>query len=284
MEKLTHDEPLEVEEAAMEAGFTGGDLEHIEQPHEDTTSSEQEQQQDGDYQQQEEQQQVESPEEEQAAEVEPPLTRAELKAIADRAEFLEQQLKAVHDRAFGKMGELNKKIEALRGMRLSPKAKERLAGEFPELAEMLFDNDGEDTATTQPDHDQNATDISHKKQLSVEAIREELSRDFEKKLLTREHRDWEQVVASKEFNDWLASKPLDVQQTFRTTWDSTYVADTLKEYKQSLQAKAEKERQKKEKTKRLENAITPRGSNNRQRPPGYDLDEEEAAMREAFGG
>ena len=280
METLQHDESPEVEEAAMEAGFSGNELEQIaEQPAEEETTETQGDQQSDEGQQEEQQ---DEPEAEQVEDK--PLTRAELKAIEDRAAHLEAQLNKVHDRAFGKIGELQQKIEALRTRTtgLSPKAKERLADEFPELAEMLFDNDGDSTAQqSTPDLLKQSDQLAAP---DIDTVREELSREFEKKLLTREHRDWEQVVVSGEFKTWLSKQPVEDQQTFVSTWDSSYVSGKLSEYKEFRKKQDEANKQQEQKKKRLESAITPKGGVSRNKPPGYDLDEEEAAMREAFGG
>lgn len=277
MEKLEHNESPDVEEAAMEAGFTDSELEQISQPG-DTTDNQQPEGQPADNEQQQEEE-AEQQEGQEASEDDRPLTRAEIKAIEARAEQLEQQLAKVHDRAFGKIGELQQKIEALKTKTtgLSPRAKERLANEFPELAEMLFDDDGDSAA-----QQQSVKQPESGQQLEQPDLREELSREFEKKLLKREHKDWEQVVASGEFKTWLNTQPADVQQTFVSTWDSTYVADKLTEYKEFAKKQEEDRKEKQTKQKRLENAITPKSSNSRQRPPGYDLDEENAAMEAAF--
>jgi hypothetical protein len=263
MEALQHDEQLEIEEAALDAGYGDTDLEPVQPTVED--------------QPQGEQQEETTPEE-----VEKPLTRAEFQAMADRAASLEAQLTKVHDKAFGKIGELQQRIEQIRtaGTGLSPKAKERLSEEFPELAEMLFDGAGEVAPpVATPDFDQ----IVESKVLSRQ---EKLQQDLERRLLTRDHRDWEQVVQADDFKGWVTNLPADEQTRLSTSWDADFISEKLTEFKswksernKTAEVDASKAA---EKTKRLEAALQPKGVPRGQ--SSYDDDDEEAAMARGFSG
>lgn len=269
MEPLEHDESPDVEDAAMEAAFDGTaptvEPEAPEAPPEaDEPESEVQ-----------EEVQPEEPQEQ-------PLTRAELRAIEDRAAKLEEQLSKVHDKAFGKIGELQQRIETLRTKTtgLSPKAKERLSEEFPELAEMLFDS-GESTAQADPEpprRDQSLEILER-----VKAEREQERKEMEKRLLRRDHPDWETVVASDGFRGWVSKLPPQEQQELANSWDADFISQKLAAFKDAEQSrKATAEKTAGSKNKRLESAIVPRGAG--RGTQGYSVDEEEAAMREAFGG
>lgn len=276
MERLQHEESPEIEDAAMSAGF--GDEVTTEQP-----ALEPEQQQPDE----QEQVEVQAQEEEQPAqEEERPLTRAELKAIEERAAALEAQLSKVHDKAFGKIGELQQRIEAVRAktIGLSPKAKERLSEEFPELAEMLFDG-GEDATQAEPEQQAKQPTGPNAEELMerLRSEREVEKREIEKRLLRRDHPDWETVVSGNSFRSWVATLPPSEQQELANSWDADFISQKLTAYKEAERARAEQTATTTKKSnKRLENAVTPRGVS--RNAPGHDLDDEEAAMRQAFGG
>jgi len=182
-----------LEDAAFDAGFENDDQGPLDQPQESAAEPQAETQ-------------PSQPEEP----AERPLTRAEFQAMADRAEALEAQLGKVHDKAFGKMGQLEQRIEQLKGMSsgLSPKARERLEEEFPELAEMLFD--GLEAAQALPPAP--PVDVDNLVSQKVQAKEEAIKQSLERRLLTRDHRDWEQVVQSSEFQQWVTTLPGDEQQ------------------------------------------------------------------------
>lgn len=188
------------------------------------------------------------------------------------AQRLEDQKKL--DKAFGKIGDLQHKIESARvsATGISSKARERLEAEFPELAEMLFDKDA--PAQEVPQYQPPVVDNS-------DAV-EEVKQTFEKKLLKVYHPDWETTVKTPEFMEWRSNvlPPEDAVQ-LAETWDSDYVASKLTEYKayQAKQAKLLKD--KLDKDKRLISAITPRGVQ-RQTNDSYSDDDEDSAMMASF--
>jgi len=268
MEPSTHNEQQEVEDDALEAGFNDTDLAPVDQ--ENTTIIEEPKPQEAEVK---------------AGEVEAPLTRAEFQAMADRANALEAQLGKVHDKAFGKIGELQQKIEQVRtaGVGLSPRAKERLAEEFPELAEMLFEGAGELGNVAPQIQTPNFDELVESK---VSTRQEEMRQSLEKRLLSRDHKDWQQIVVNDGFKGWVSTLPPEDQQQLASTWDADFVSSKITDYKawMSAQSKAFEVDASKahEKTKRLEAALTPRGV--QRNGPSYDDDDEEAAMAKAFSG
>lgn len=268
MEPSTHNEQQEVEDDALEAGFNDTDLAPVDQ--ENTTIIEEPKPQEAEVK---------------AEEVEAPLTRAEFQAMANRAAALEAQLGKVQDRTFGKIGELQQKIEQVRtaGVGLSPRAKERLAEEFPELAEMLFDGAGEPGNVAPQIQIPNFDELVESK---VQTRQEELRQSLEKRLLSRDHKDWQQVVVGDGFRGWVATLPPADQQQLASTWDADFVSSKITDYKawQAAQSKGNEADALKaaEKTKRLEAALVPKGVP--RNGPSYDEDDEEAAMAKAFSG
>ena len=190
------------------------------------------------------------------------------------AERAERQ--KMSDRVFGKVGELQQRLDAIKGTAagISPRAKERLAAEFPELAEMLFD--GADEPAPQPP----PVVATPPAMPQVD----ELSRTFERKLLKRDHRDWEQVVASPEFSEWKTTvlEPEDAV-ALNESWDADFVSAKLTQFKEWQQAQQQSPPPPKPKPNRLDAAVTPRGIPRTGLASADDHDEE-AAMLEAFGG
>jgi hypothetical protein len=161
---------------------------------------------------------------------------------------------------------------------LSAKARERLQADFPELAEMLFDNDSsanDDQGGYEPPaqtfHPSNLPDV------------EEVKQTFERKLLNRDHPDWQTVVASEKFAAWKASelKPEEAAE-LDESWDADFVSSKIRDYKAWLAKQTQKAEADRLKQERLDNATTPRGI---PRGPGssYSDDDEEAMMLQSFG-
>ena len=244
------------EDSAFEAAFNDSDIMPVSET--DVTPKEDPQQQ--------EPKQGDAPETAQ----EPTVREVIAMLDAERAE--NQKLR---DKVFGKVGELGQKIEAMRSMStgLSPKAKERLMSEFPELADMLFDSDPVPQQVPQQQYSQPPVTTP-----SVN-YQEEIARAVEPVKLAVFHPDWEQVVASNEFSQWKTTvlSPVDSEE-LDNTWDAKYIASKLTEYK-----KWNAERHKKATTavNRIVAAAQPKG-NPRGGSDGYDDDSEEAAMLSAY--
>lgn len=264
------------EEAALEAGFTGVDQDSgsvdgdtasaPEGATEDTTENNE---QDG----------IEQDQDGGGVEVELPLTRAELKALeqqaAQRIADLESKLNKVHDKAFGKLGELQQRISAVRG--LSPKAREKLNELDSELAEILFgDSDATDAAPAaqQPDGIVH-TDLLEQARLE----REEDRRNFQRQLLSRDHKDWTEIVQDQSFLKWTGSLPVDEQTALQSSWDADFVSSKISEFKAWRTAEEEKAKKKELGKKRLAAAVMPKGNSLK---PEYNIEDEESAMESGF--
>ena len=207
------------------------------------------------------------PEPEPEVPVAPGLTNDDLKAMFE-AERLENQ--KARDKLFGKIGDLQQRLETARTKTsgISPKARERLTADFPELAEMLFDGDPTDEPVFQAPAPQQVAPGPEVEQTQT----------LERRFLTRDHRDWETIVVSPEFDAWTANLPQSDQHTLNSTWDADFVSAKITEYKawqSSKQAAAVK------KQDRLDAAVIPRGVP--RDSIAHDTDDEEAAMLKAFG-
>lgn len=217
-------------------------------------------------------------------EEEPPVkepTYAELLAAIEAAKNESKaEISRVHDRAFGKIGELQQKIDAIRATaNFSPKAKEKLQTDFPELAELLFDNEPipAHVQTQQP---------APAPMVDVDAIvsskLEEANKLFERKLLKTMKPNWESLVESPDFGAWVGTLPPESAAELNNSWDAHFLNGKLTEFEQWQQAQAEKAKKEEAKKERLSVAVIPQGL-----PRGAhsvkETDEELEALNRAFG-
>ena len=144
------------------------------------------------------------------------------------------EISKMHDRVFGKIGDLQQRIDTIRATaNISPKAKEKLAIEFPELAQMLFDD--EPIPTQLPRQDVVAEPVVP--QVDVDELvskkLDETTKSFEKRILKRDHPDWEAQVETPEFATWRESvlSPEDAA-TLSETWDADFISAKLTEFKE----------------------------------------------------
>ena len=228
------------------------------------------------------------------------ITMDDLNAALDRqAQTHKAEMDKVYERMIGKTGDIiQKKIEVLKQNSpttvsgISPKAKERLASEFPELAAMLFDEE-EPAVVATPSSEVSPPVVAAPVFVpDDDNWQKDPTKVIERRLLTRDHKDWETIVRGGDFQYW-KDNVLSAVDSIKldTEWDADFVSEKLTEFKayqsqaQTLAAtnakKAEEERLKKE---RLDNATTPTGLPRDVRFSGSHDAEEEAAMMESFGG
>lgn len=254
------------EEAAFEAGFNVADIE----PEQPTNTTEEVAPVEPEVK--------EEPETKVEPDAEPikAITQDDLNAVRESAR---QEMQKIHDKVFGKVGELNQRIEAMKSTadRISPKAKERLKTDFPELAAMLFDDEPEPpTAVVVPVPQQPV----YVPEVTTAPDQPDPGKTLERRLLTRDHKDWEKIVVSPEFAQWKESALTHAQaQELDETWDADFVSDKItsfKEWQKTKTATTEKT-----KSDRLESAITPRGVP-RLGTGSTGGDDEESAMMAAY--
>lgn len=216
---------------------------------------------------------VESKPEEPGEPATPPLTVDDLKAMIE-SERAESQRRL--DTVFGKIGNLQQKIDAARtsAIGISPKAKERLAADFPELAEMLFDGTEESSAPVA----QQAYTAPQ-----MPDVQDVIRREVEPLKLSVTHPDWEGVVQSKDFLNWKQSV-LDpnVASELDNSWDAKFVSGKITEFKKWREAQAAQAQAAQKRQDRLDAAITPRGVP-RAGTGTLSDDDEEAMMMKSYG-
>lgn len=188
------------------------------------------------------------------------------------------------EKAFGKHGEAMRAIQQLQqrqtgGVQLNASALKRLSSEFPEMAEMLASDlsealAGQSGGASQPSYDPDL--IEQHLQGRVADVRAGLEQDMEKRLLKREHRDWETVVTSDDFKLWKDNVlNQEDSQKLGASWDSDFISEKLDEFK-AWRNKSSVSKENKQ--KRLEAAVTPRGGSGQP----STIQSEEEAMFSAF--
>jgi hypothetical protein len=268
------------EEAAFEAACNGTDPEPAPEAEaasaEATAADELQHQQE---QQAAEQQQAEPAPAAAAAPAKEPTVAELLEQLG--AERTERQ--KLNDKVFGKVGELQQKIDAMKTTAhgISPKARERLKTDFPELAEMLF----EDVAPVEQQQAAPSAVETEPVQTVQPAAGDEFTTEqrIELRLLKRDHPDYEQVAKSPEFATWTSSvlSPDDAA-ALNDAWDADLVSKRMTEFKAWKAGEAKAAADKQTKQDRLGDAINPRGIPRVSASSGGD-DDEEAAMLAAYG-
>jgi hypothetical protein len=204
-------------------------------------------------------------------------------------------------RAYGKIGELNSHLKQLmqaptkRGIRQIELKFNRLEQEYPELAELLKEDlaaalsvaqeevDAAQPAQSTETPQQSAEQSTETPQQSAEAPSEDALRErelalraeYEARLLSAKHPDWQQIAASSDFNIWLASQPPQVQQVARTSWSAEELSAVLDLYKTSVSALSERTKAATQsvRQRRLETAVPAAGTESAAPPMSSELDE-----------
>lgn len=218
--------------------------------------------------------------EQQAATLIAGLTEEQVKELllkAGQVDELSGQLR----KAFGRLGEVNGEIQQLRqrgGVKLSADKLKRLSAEYPELADALAEDLSgalEAGAPSGPAFDVNGFSNAVEQRLSAQ--QQQMNQEIEKRLLTRAHRDWLDVVKSNDFQLWATQVlPKEESTKLAETWDADFISDKLTEFKE-FRDKSAKTQQSKQ--KRLEAAVAPRGG-----APTQAIQSEEEAFAKAFKG
>jgi hypothetical protein len=97
---------------------------------------------------------------------------------------------------------------------------------------------------------------------------EKLQSNFETKIVSMQHPDWQDIASSDDFNGWKAQLPAEVQDQLDSTWDSAFVSRALTAYKndrdlhqKNLQEQHEKKLAvEKANHKKLQAAVMPKSS------------------------
>lgn len=180
-------------------------------------------------------------------------TEAQIKDMAATVEALKQR----EQKLFGSMGAMKQSIDALRNqpqpatVQWSADKLKRLSAEYPELANLLSQDLGEMATSGNPQQ------IEQLVEQRIQTSLDKANQAYEAKLLTLQHRDWKQVVAAEDFVGWKETLPAEEREQLDVSWDATFIGEKISQFKEwkskTVQTKQTNQR-------RLEAAITPKGT------------------------
>jgi hypothetical protein len=203
-----------------------------------------------------------------------PITMDDVSAILATQKAEQQK---TFDRIFGTVGDLKARSEKLEAFQskmqgMSKRQQDKLAGEFPELAAIMFEeSDEEPEPVRQPERQQVA--------IPDPVDNSEL---FEKRLLKRDHPDWETVVRSKEFEAWRQTLDPETATEVLSSSDADFISPKLTEFKAWKTGQITQTEKAKQTQTQLAAAVNPRGTP-RSAVAGKGADDEEnAAFKAAF--
>jgi hypothetical protein len=186
--------------------------------------------------------------------------------IQQNPSFSEGQIRELFEqnnqRLFGKIGEINREV-----MRLDALAQSSVQSrEFQPLqvtADMfsnMREEFGEDFADALardlsqiPLHQQGGIDQNQIDYIVQQKV-SQMENNFEMKMVTREHPDWDAIAQSQDFNGWKNQLPNDVQERLDTSWDSNFISAAISAYKRDKTLHQENQSKK---NRRLESAVMP---------------------------
>lgn len=196
------------------------------------------------------------------------LTEEELKAAILKANEVDS-VKAHTEKAFGKIGEVFKKLQALEQrnqampsggqVKLTSESFKRMHNQWPEMAADLA-QDLSEALVNVGGSVPAAFDQSDVERIVAERASEtekKLNQAVERRLLTRSHPDWEGVVTSSDFALWKQNVLKEEERaTLNASWDADFIGKKIDEFR-SWKDKSQQSRTNKQ--KRLEAAIQPTG-------------------------
>lgn len=197
------------------------------------------------------------------------LTEEELKAAILKANEVDS-VKAHTEKAFGKIGEVFKKLQALEQrnqampsggqVKLTSESFKRMHTQWPEMAADLAQDLNEALVNVNGSVLAAAFDPSEVERIVAERVSEtekKLNQAVERRLLTRSHPDWEEVVTSSDFALWKQNVLKEEERaTLNTSWDADFIGKKIDKF---LSWKDKSQQSRTNKQKRLEAAIQPTG-------------------------
>lgn len=213
-----------------------------------------------------------------------PQAPSEVEVLRSMVESLKGETEQRTRQIFGKMGELNSLIQqhqTAKGGVTQEDIDEAFAEfreEFPEMATMF--NAGLQKVLSkvggpqgQPaDFDKLVEERVASRTLSIE-------QNLEKRLLTRDHPDWQTVVVDSEFGVWKSTLPAEEQSELNSSWNADVIGGYLTRFKSHRAERLAAETKAREnKQQRLAEAVAPRG----QGAPAPQTIDDEAAFAAGF--
>jgi hypothetical protein len=204
----------------------------------------------------------------------------ELLAKVTQVDAFREEFAKTRDTLHGKIGELNRTLQSLQnappgkaGVKVAKEAFKKISELWGEEAASALADDLAGLLPQAAAADAGPSDEAFNQKL--EALKREVTMDVERRYLLRQHRDFYEQIQTPEFKLWLATKPADEQQKFGESIDADYLAEQMAAFKKH---RSDLERTQ-EKTRRLEQAVHPRGT----QAPDTGLSDE-AAFEAGFYG
>ena len=226
------------------------------------------------------------------------MSDEELKDVFDKARQVDQineRLKSNHDSAFGRIGGIEQALKEIRSatpqaVNIDKETLKNLAEYLGEDDEGLLDALAKDLSSLQlgipltPNFDLDVRFAEEAEKLQqqqsvYEQKLTQLQRDFEVRMLSLQHPDWEEINTvpekTKEFVDWqLTLRPEDRKtlEDASQNWDAKVLSGALSKFKDWRGKKTEFEQNK---NQRLQDNLVPTRGNGAARPPSnFDSDYE----------
>lgn len=188
------------------------------------------------------------------------LTEDQIRAAVEKANELDKLREAFGkdtQKITGKLGNLEQRLNAMAGTRKAKITVEQLkrTNEFyPEFAKELAEDLAELDFSNTAESGINVEELEAKHQEALRKAKEEIASDFEVKLISLKHPDWQEKRKSPEWGKFLATKTDEEKEHIRYAHDIEVVKvlDDFDAWKDKSSTK----------TNRLDRAITPRGAPN----------------------
>lgn len=184
----------------------------------------------------------------------PTLTAEEVAVLRAKAAEVDR-LRETTSKLSGSLGAMRQAIDNLKNQPkgVSSSALRKLADYFPELADTF----NEEAKGAEKQSGAPAVDVDAVVEEKLTARLQEQKQAVEAKLLSVMHPDWKAVVPSDEFGKWKASLDEQTRQSLDESWDAEFIGQKISEFKDWKKQTAASVQTKQ---RRLEAAITPRGS------------------------
>lgn len=217
------------------------------------------------------------------------LSDTQMKDLLSRVPEIERNVQSQLQKITGKMGEFNRTIQELRQMQASGRPADQSAARqiasdmltrtrsvFPEMADAIAEDlnkifaapvQQKDDATKQP---QGLTQeqVAQFTQARISEATGQMQRQYELKLLTLQHPDWQKVASTPDFRLWADTLPAEDKDKLFGSEDAVYVSEKLGAYKAFRKQQTDKSATRTEQSRRrLEQAVTPTSGATQSRAP-----------------
>lgn len=196
------------------------------------------------------------------------ITKADydrLMTIANEVPTLREQITKTHDRTFGRLGELQQTINALKtkadtGNKASIKQLKRLEAEFPELANLLKEDLSDVFGASEDASEEDKQSASPAAPAQVNPLEHEevqkVLREKEMQIVEAVHPGFLDLASTPEFAEWTATLPAEAVNLLRSSWDSKVMVPAFNDFKKWKEQRVAAKSAKQQNDKRLERAIT----------------------------